>query len=171
VRPGIDEKPAVLTDFRFREKDVIEHLLSTEALDPVGIAAAHGYLNTDYTTLMKYRFAYPGFDPEKPYLDEEQPDWRHENPERFAALEPYLEVRDKMKADMAVLRDGPTWENAVNDVYQRQRVDLTPGCGPEEVTEAVRSLMAIGAEGYGTDLIEYERPDCVMEYYPGVDDL
>jgi len=173
VRTGEDVEPAVLTDFRFRENDVVNQLLSTDALshDPSRVAAAYGYLSADLDSLRKYRFAYPGFDPERPHLDEEEPDWRRENPERLDALMPYLEVRDKMKSDLALLKDGPEWENAVKNVYDRQRVNLSRGCGPEEVTEAIRSLMVIGAEGYGTELIEYERPDCVADYYPGVDIL
>jgi len=173
MRTAMETPPAVLTEFRFREDDVVNHLISSGALehDPVRVAAAESYLNTDRNALMQGRFAWPKFDPERPFIDEEDPDWRRADPERFEALRPYLEVRDAEKAALRALHDGQEWDASVNALYAQQRVDLRPGCTPEDVTKAVRGLMKIGADGYGTDLIEYERPENITDYYPGAPEL
>ena len=51
------------------------------------------YIKFDWDKLLVERVAIPGFDPEKPFLDEEKPNWKEE-PEIKSKLANYFAMKE-----------------------------------------------------------------------------
>ena len=176
LRTTENAMPAITTELDFTTEDLLEYMLSkglfvnlngTTAQDRV--EAAKAYLQTDWHALREERWAHPGFDPEKPYLEEEEPDWRDTDPVRAANLQHYLELKDAVVEQMEVIKSGPNdeYERAENSLLMRQRVDLWCA-GEAEVEKALKHLVALGRR-YNS--LEPDLPIYVTEFWPGADPL
>jgi hypothetical protein len=174
MRTGENSFPAVTTELDFTRDHVIQFMLQSNRFqNPNGtpaadrIEAAKAFLKTDWATIRRERWASPGFDPQKPYIDEERPDWR-DDPEISKNLATFLELKDAADRQLAVLQSGPDkeWERAENALIMCQRVDLWCA-GPAEVERAVQHLLMLGKR---FNALETEFPEFIEEYYPGAGD-
>merc|ERR1712226_327081 len=132
------------------------------------VEAAKAFLATDWNKMRLERFASPGFDPEKPYLDEEQPEWR-DDPKIMKDLDVYLSMKKAMEEQMEIFQSGPDgeWHKAERAIMMCSRVDLWCA-GPEEVERAVVHLYKLGRSlnSYDADL-----PPFIQDFWPGQDDF
>lgn len=167
--------PAVTTELEWTTIDVFRFMVQTGRFrDPNGtiaenrVEAAQAYLATDWDTLAKLRWRAPGFDPERPNLDEEEPEWR-DNPKYKADVTPYLTLKEAMKSAEAVCKSGPDDEytRAENALLMCQRVDLWCA-GPLEVERAVQHLYKLGRS---RNEREVAYPSFITEFLPGSDDM
>ena len=171
--------PAVTTELSWTTDDLLRYMLQhslfrnengTVAEDRV--EAAKAYLETDWALLRRERWAHPGFDPEMPFLEkrhEEYRNWRENRPDLVQSLGLYLQHKDAMEQQMAVVRSGPNreYERAENALLMCQRVDLWCA-GEPEVERAIRHLWALGKR---VNRLEPDLPEFITEYYPGAKDL
>ena len=169
--------PAIATEIDFSTNDLLRYMLQSgkfknEDGSPAKdrIEAAQAYLKTDWTTLRRERWACKGFDPEHPFIDENDPDWRMD-PSKTEPLAEYLELKDAVDEQMKVIKSGPDQEylRAENSLLMCQRVDLWCA-GEAEVEAAVRHLATLGRRFNYIDP-EDERPEFITEFYPGAADL
>ena len=137
------------------------------------VAAAKKYLGylADEDLKKEYataRWASPGFDPMRPFLEEDQPDWKTD-PKIGSDLKRYIEIHEELEDTWKVVASGPDneFERAENGLLMCQRVDLWCA-GENEVEAALKHLLNLGKEC--NDLAP-ELPEYVTEFYPGVDDL
>jgi hypothetical protein len=165
--------PAVATELDFTVQHVLQFMLQKNLLvDANGnvaqdkMEAAQAYLETDWALLRRERWASPGFDPEKPFLNEDFPDWRAD-PKIAKDLELYLQLKDAADAQIALVKEGPAYERAENSLLMMQRVDLWCA-GPKEVERAVQHLLSLGKK---VNQYEPDYPQYITEFYPGVADL
>jgi hypothetical protein len=167
--------PAVTTELNFTTEHVLKFMIQTGrfrdtngTISEARVQAAKAYLNTDWETLRYERWACPGFDPEKPFLEESNPGWKTD-PDITAKLGKYLELRTAMEDQVATFKSGPNDEylHGENALLMCQRVDLWCA-GSKEVEAAVRHL---GNLGKLFNDYEPDYPDFIKEFYPGVADL
>lgn len=138
------------------------------------ITAAQKYLHDiDWKTLAYERFASPGFDPEHPYIDEIDPDWKLD-PVKRQDLKKYIEIKDQVEELLQIIKSGPNeeYQRAENSLLMCQRVDLWCA-GEEEVESAVRHLYLLGRRFNGVDgqWKSEVKPDFITEFYPGASDF
>lgn len=167
--------PAVTTELNFTTEHVLQFMIQTGrfrdtngTISEARVQAAKAYLKTDWETLRYERWACPGFDPEKPFLEESNPGWKTD-PDITSKLGKYLELRNAMEDQVATFKSGPKDEylHGENALLMCQRVDLWCA-GPKEVEAAVRHL---GNLGKLLNDYEPDYPDFIKEFYPGVADL
>lgn len=114
------------------------------------------------------RWKMPGFDPERPGLDEDRPEWRSD-PEVADKLGPYLAMKAATKEQEETFKSGPNDEyiRGENALLMCQRVDLWCA-GPLEVERAVQHLYKLGR---ACNELEVEFPSFITDFIPGSDDL
>ncbi|CAB9507953.1 Accessory subunit of the mitochondrial membrane respiratory chain NADH dehydrogenase (Complex I) [Seminavis robusta] len=132
------------------------------------VEAAQDYMKFPWEKLLVERFSIPGFDPEKPFLDEEKPGWR-DDPEVQSKLATYFSLKDSSEELEATFTSGPDkeFERAKNALLMCQRVDLWCA-GPKEVEAAVVHLYKLGK---ALQEREVDFPVFITEFIPGADDL
>ena len=175
IRTVENAMPAVTTHLEW----TIDHLLkfmiqegrfrdANGTISEARVEAAEEYLKTDWEQLLVERFQIPGFDPEKPYLDEERPGWR-DDPDIQNRLARYFAIRDAMKEQMEIFKSGPDDEytRGENALLMCQRVDLWCA-GPKEVERAVVHLYKLGR---ALNEREVDFPLFISEFTPGSDDI
>jgi hypothetical protein len=175
IRTVENAMPAVTTELEWTVQDLLRLMIQTGrfrdscgSLSGARIEAAQAYLKLDWHKLALARFKSPGFDPERPDLEETQPEWR-ENAKIQSDLAPYFEMRAAMKQQMETFRSGPDDEytRAENALLMCQRVDLWCA-GPKEVERAVQHLYKLGRK---LNEREVDFPSFISDFYPGVDDM
>ncbi len=139
------------------------------------IQAANKYLaDIDWKALAYERFASPGFDPEHPYIDEIDPDWKLD-PVKSQDLEKYIVIKEQVDSLLETIQSGPNEEytRAKNSLLMCQRVDLWCA-GEEEVESAVRHLYLLGKRFNGVKESEWKhevKPEFITEFYHGASDF
>jgi len=175
LRTTEDANPAITTELDFTTDDLLRYMLQTSKfLNPNNtpahdrISAAHAYLQTDWVTLRRERWSSPGFDPDRPFLEDTDPDWRCD-PKIAGDLELYLHLRDAKDEQMRVCRSGPEeeWTKAENALLMCQRVDLWCA-GEKEVDAAVKHLYSLGKR---FNCVQVDMPRYIEEFYPGAADI
>jgi len=167
--------PAVATELTFTTDDLLRFMIQSGrfrdengTVSEARVEAAEAYLRTDWSLLRRERWNSPGFDPEKPFLEEEQPNWRAD-PKLSKDLEVYLQLKDSVEEQKKVFMGGPNdeYRRAENELLLCQRVDLWCA-GLSEVEAAVRHLAKLGQK---FNKLEPDLPEYITEYYPGAADL
>ena len=175
LRTADNAMPAVTTELDFTTDDLLKFMIQTGKFrDENGtiaqdrVEAAKAYLKTDWAVLRRERWSSPGFDPEHPLIDKQDPDWRS-NPKIASDLALYLELKDAVDEQVKVFKSGPNDEytRSENSLLMCQRVDLWCA-GEKEVENAVQHLYMLGRR---FNAIEPEMPDYITEFYPGASDL
>lgn len=175
MRTTENAMPAVTTELEWTVNDVLRFMIQSGRFrDTNGsiaenrVEAAKAYLATDWDTLAKLRWKSPGFDPERPGLEDEQPEWR-DDPKYKADLDPYVSMKDAVKEQEATFKSGPSDEytRAENALLMCQRVDLWCA-GPLEVERAVQHLYKLGR---ARNEREVDFPSFITEFVPGSDDM
>ena len=167
--------PAVTTELDFTIDHVIQFMLQTERFrNPNGtvaqdrVEAAQAYLKTDWNTIRHERWASPGFDPLRPFLEEDRPDWK-DDPKIKNDLQLFFELQNAADEQLRILKSGPEkeYKRAENALLMCQRVDLWCA-GEAEVERAVKHLLMLGKR---FNELEPDFPEFINEYYPGAGDM
>jgi hypothetical protein len=167
--------PAIATELEWTIQDLLRFMIQTGRFrDPNGtlsesrIEAAKAYLQTDWNQLQIERFKSPGFDPERPYVDEDFPEWKGDA-KITKDLATYASLKSNMDEQMEVIKSGPNDEftRAENALLMCQRVDLWCA-GEKEVERAVQHLYKLGRKLNEREVIY---PAFIAEFMPGVDDM
>ena len=167
--------PAVTTQLDWTVEDLLRFMIQTGrfrdangTISEARVEAAQAYLMNDWDKMTEERFKSPGFDPERPNLDEEEPEWR-ENGQIQSDLAVYLGMKDEVKKQLEVIKSGPNNEytRAENALLMCQRVDLWCA-GPKEVERAVQHLYKLGRK---LNEREVDYPSFITNFYPGADDM
>lgn len=175
LRTSDNAMPAVTTELTFTLQDQLRFMIQdgrfkdeNETISEARVEAAKAYLNTDWQTIRNERWASPGFDPCRPYLEESHPNWR-DDPKIASDLKTYLALKDAADEQLAVIKSGPNdeFKRAQNALLMCQRVDLWCA-GEAEVEAAVKHLAKLGKR---FNSLEPDLPEYISEYYPGSDDL
>lgn len=175
LRTTENAMPAITTELDFTTDDLIKYMLQTNKFQNADgstaedrVEAAKAYLQTDWATLRRERWAHKGFDPEHPFIGEEDPDWKMDESKR-KDLALYIELKESADEQMSVIKSGPNDEftRAENSLLMCQRVDLWCA-GEKEVESAVRHLNILGKR---FNYIERDEKDFVAEFYPGASDF
>jgi hypothetical protein len=113
-------------------------------------------------------FSSPGFEPERPGLEEDEPEWK-ESAQIQSDLEVYFGMKNAMQEQLATIKSGDNDEytRAENALLMCQRVDLWCA-GPKVVERAVQHLYKLGRK---LNEREVDFPTCIAEFDSGVDDL
>merc|ERR1712157_197915 len=176
LRTSENTVPAVTTDLDFTVNDVLRFMLDTnrfrdenDTISESRVEAAKAFLNTDWKKLSYERWNSPDFDPEKPFLEDEQPNWREENPKVAKDLELYLSMKDAIAEQQKEFKSGPDMEykRAEAAMMMIQRVDLWCA-GPKEVEAAVIHLYQLGKK---FNDVKSDTSEFISEYYTGAPDL
>jgi hypothetical protein len=180
LRCSDNAMPAITTELSFTTSHLLKYMLQKDKFqNPDGSpneerrAAAQkmlGYLGDEK---LKKEFEFerwnsPGFDPQRPFLDEDFPDWQ-KDPKISTDLKRYLEIHNEVESTMAKVTSGPNqeWTRAENALLMCQRVDLWCA-GEAEVEAALKHLLNLGKEC--NDLVP-DPPEYVTEFHPGVSNL
>lgn len=174
LRCSDNAMPAITTELSFTTSHLLTYMLQTNKFQSEERADAArkflGYLRDDdlkkeYETS---RWDSPGFDPMRPFLDEEQPDWK-KDPKLGTDLKRYIEIHEELEDTWNTLSGGPDEEftRGENALLMCQRVDLWCA-GEGEVEAGLKHLLNLGKE---CNDLEPDRPEYVEEFYPGVTDL
>jgi len=170
LRSGDNCMPAVTTELDFKTEDVVKYMLQKGLFngDKARIEAAKAYLKTDWKTIRYERWACPGFDPEKPYLEEDNPEWKTDK-SITSKLGKYIDLKSAAEEQLETLKSGPNqeFERAKNSLIMCQRIDLWCA-GPKEVEAAVRHL---GELGRRVNNFVPDTPEYITEWYPGNEDF
>lgn len=168
--------PAITTEIDFTTADLLKYMIQSNKFQNTDgsvaadrVEAAEAYLSRDdLSVLASDRWNSTGFDPERPFLDEDDPDWRSD-PKIAKDLEGYLKVRDGLEEQLRTIKSGPNGEftRAENALLMCQRVDLWCA-GESEVEAAVKHLLNLGKK---CNDLESDNPEYITEFYPGADDL
>jgi hypothetical protein len=177
LRTTENAMPAITTELDFTTDDLLQYMIQTNKFqNPDGstatlrVQAAISYLQTDWHTLRRERWASPGFDPEHPMIDEMDPDWKSD-PNKRRDLGKYLEIKEKVDGEMEVFKSGKEDEfvRAENSLLMCQRVDLWCA-GEDEAEHAIQHLYALGKRFNSQERFKDEEP-FVTEFYPGASDF
>ena len=172
--------PAITTELSFTTSHLLKYMLqSNKFQNPDGSPnqerrdAAQkflGYLHDpdlkkEYETA---RWNSPGFDPQRPFLEDDHPDWKSD-PKISRDLQRYIEIHSELENAWNVVTSGPDQEyaRAENALLMCQRVDLWCA-GESEVEAALKHLLNLGKE---CNDLEPDFPENVVEFYPGAEDL
>jgi len=174
LRCADNAMPAITTELSFTTSHLLTYMLQNDKFASEERANAAkkflGYLS-DNKLKQEYdtqRWNSPGFDPMRPFLDEEQPDWKTD-PKIGSDLSRYIEIHTELEETMKLIKSGPNDEytRAENGLLMCQRVDLWCA-GEAEVEAAVKHLLNLGKE---CNDLEPDTPEYITEYYPGAADL
>lgn len=174
LRCSDNAMPAITTELSFTNSHLLRYMLQTNKFQSEERAtAAHKFLGflADDALKKEYevsRWNSPGFDPMRPFLEDEHPDWR-EDPKIGSDLKRYIEIHDMLEDAWNILSSGPDNEfrKAENALLMCQRVDLW--CAGEiEVEHALKHLLNLGKDC--NDLVP-DPPEYITEFYPGARDL
>lgn len=167
--------PAVTTELEWKVDDLLRFMIQTgrfrDANGTVSeerVEAAKAYLATDWAKMAIERWSSPGFDPERPFLSQDTPEWR-DLANVKSDLGVYLAMKDAADEQLQVIKGGPDQEytRAENALLMCQRVDLWCA-GPKEVERAVQHLYKLGR---ALNEREVDYPDFISEFAPGADDM
>jgi len=167
--------PAVTTELEWTVDDVLKFMIQTNrfrdangGISEARVEAAKAYLATDHEKMLIERFNSPGFDPERPFVDRDQPEWK-EDPKIQKDLEVYLGMKSIMKEQIETFKSGPNdeYKRAVNALLMCQRVDLWCA-GEKEAERAVQHLYKLGKM---VNDREVEYPTFIAEFLPGASDM
>jgi hypothetical protein len=167
--------PAVTTELEWTTDDLLRFMIQTGRFRDMGgtisearVDAAKAYLATDWDKMAIERWKSPGFDPERPGLSEDQPEWR-DLPNVKSDLELYFSMKGAVEEQMQVIKSGGNDEytRAENALLMCQRVDLWCA-GPTEVERAVQHLYKLGR---ALNEREVDYPEFITEFTPGADDM
>eukprot|EP00984_Skeletonema_dohrnii_P020128 scaffold9732_cov126-Skeletonema_dohrnii-CCMP3373.AAC.4 len=180
LRCSDNAMPAITTQLSFTTSHLLNYMLQQNkfqntdgSINEERTAAAKkflGYLN-DPQLKKEYevsRWNSPGFDPQRPFLEEDQPDWKTD-PKISKDLSRYIEINDELDATWNTITSGPDNEftRAENGLLMCQRVDLWCA-GEAEVEAALKHLLNLGKE---CNDLEPDTPEYITEFYPGASDL
>lgn len=177
LRTTDNAMPAITTELDFTTDDLLKYMIQTEKFKNEDgstanerAQAALEYLQTDWFTLRRERWASPGFDPEHPMIQEIDPDWKSD-PNKRRDLMKYLEIKEKVDAQMEIIASGPDGEyvRAENSLLMCQRVDLWCA-GEDEVEHAIQHLYMLGKRLNSQDRFKDEE-QYITEFYPGASDF
>lgn len=175
IRTVDNAMPAVTAELEWTTDDLLRFMIqegkfrdANGSISEARIEAAKEYLKVDWEQLIIERFQMPGFDPEKPYLDEEKPGWR-DDPEVKNQLAGYFAMKEAMEQQMETIKSGPDSEyaRAKNALLMCQRIDLWCA-GPKEVETAVFHLYKL-ARAKNDRVVDC--PFFIQEFTPGCDDM
>lgn len=175
LRTAKNAMPAITTEITFTTNDLLRYMIDTKrfvdengTVSEARVEAAKAYLKTDWVTIRRERWSSPGFDPERPFLDKSNPNWR-DDPKVAKDLELFLQLKDAAEEQMDVVKSGPNDEytRAENSLLMCQRVDLWCA-GKSEVEAALKHLLSLGRK---FNNLEPEFPEYITEFYPGADDF
>lgn len=167
--------PAVTTELEWTVNHVLKFMIQTGRFRNANgtiaedrVEAAQAYLKTDWDALALLRWKKPGFDPERPGLDEDEPQWRADQDVQDK-LGPYLAMKNDIQEQEAAFKGGPNDEytRGENALLMCQRVDLWCA-GPLEVERAVQHLYKLGR---ACNEREVEYPSFINDFIPGSDDM
>ena len=172
--------PAITTELSFTTSHLLKYMLQKNkfqnldgSVNEERKAAAQKMLGILADEKLKKEFEFerwnsPGFDPQRPFLDEDYPDWRSD-PKISNDLKRYLEIYDDAKDTWDKVTCGPNqeWTRSENALLMCQRVDLWCA-GEAEVEAALKHLFNLGKEC--NDLVP-DPPEYITEFYPGVSDF
>jgi len=167
--------PAVTTELEWTTQDLLKFMIQTGRFrDANGtfaqdrIEAAQTYLKHDWDKQALLRWKSPGFDPERPGLDDENPHWK-DDPKIQNDLAPYFAMKKVAKDAETCFKGGANdeWTRAENALLMTQRVDLWCA-GPKEVERAVVHLYKL-ARALNEREVDY--PEFVVDFLPGSDDM
>mmetsp|Transcript_7575 Transcript_7575/g.13654 ORF Transcript_7575/g.13654 Transcript_7575/m.13654 type:complete len:224 (-) Transcript_7575:239-910(-) len=174
LRCSDNAMPAITTELSFTTSHLLQYMLQTNKFQSQERAIAAqtflGYLS-DNELKKEYaisRWNSPGFDPMRPFLEEDHPDWKSD-PKIGSDLKRYIEINDQLENTWKVITSGPDQEftKAENALLMCQRVDLWCA-GEQEVEAGLKHLLNLGKE---CNDLEADAPEYVTEFYPGVSDL
>jgi|EP00979_Chaetoceros_neogracilis_P012938 hypothetical protein len=177
LRTTDNAMPAITTELDFTTDDLLKYMIQTDrfknsngSTSDERTQAALQYLQTDWVTLRRERWASPGFDPEHPMIDELDPDWRSD-PNKRRDLLTYLEIKERVDEQMVMIASGPDDEyvRAENSLLMCQRVDLWCA-GEDEVEHAIQHLYMLGKRLNSQDRFKDE-DQYITEFYPGARDF
>jgi len=177
LRTTDNAMPAITTELDFTTDDLLKYMIQTEKFKNEDgstanerAQAALEYLQTDWFTLRRERWASPGFDPEHPMIQEIDPDWKSD-PNKRRDLMKYLEIKEKVDAQMEIIASGPDGEyiRAENSLLMCQRIDLWCA-GEDEVEHAIQHLYMLGKRLNSQDRFKDEE-QYITEFYPGASDF
>ena len=174
LRCADNAMPAITTEVSFTTSHLLKYMLQKNKFkDEERANAAQKFLGylSDPNLKKEYevsRWNSPGFDPMRPFLEEDQPDWKSD-PKIGSDLKRYIEIHDELESTWKVITSGPDDEftRAENALLMCQRVDLWCA-GEGEVEAALKHLLNLGREC--NDLVP-DVPEYVTEFYPGASDL
>ncbi|KAL7478556.1 hypothetical protein ACHAW6_004317 [Cyclotella cf. meneghiniana] len=180
LRCSDNAMPAITTELSFTTSHLLKYMLQKNKFQNTDGSpneerreAAQkmlGYL-ADENLKKEYevtRWNSPGFDPQRPFLDEDFPDWQSD-PKISNDLKRYIEIHNELENTWALVTSGPNqeWTRGENALLMCQRVDLWCA-GEAEVEAALKHLLNLGKEC--NDLVP-DNPEYVTEFYPGASDL
>lgn len=175
IRTVDNAMPAVTTELEWTVDHLLKFMIqdgkfrdANGTVSQARLEAAQDFLKTDWEKMIVERFQIPGFDPEKPFLDEDKPGWK-DDPEVQNRLAGYFAMKDAMEEQMGIFKGGPNDEytRAENALLMCQRVDLWCA-GPKEVERAVVHLYKLGR---ALNEREVDYPLFISEFTPGSDDI
>lgn len=167
--------PAVATELEWTLSDLLRFMVQTGrfrdadgTVSAARVEAAQAYLATDWDRLQVERFRSPGFDPERPHLEQDFPEWKEDAHIR-KDLAVYLDMKARLAEQLEVVKSGPNDEftRAENALLMCQRVDLWCA-GEKEVERAVQHLYKLGRK---LNEREVAFPAFIAEFMPGADDM
>jgi hypothetical protein len=175
IRTVENAMPAVTTELEWTIQDVLKFMIQTGrfrdldgSISQARVEAAQAYLKIDWDKVQRERFRSPGFDPERPGLDEISPEWK-DNAVIQLELAPYMSMKRAMEEQLATIKSGPNDEytRAENALLMCQRVDLWCS-GEKEVERAVQHLYKLGRM---LNEREVDMPTFIAEFAPGREDM
>lgn len=175
LRTTENAMPAITTELDFQTDDLLRFMIQTGKFRNENgtvaedrVESAKAYLKTDWVALRRERWSCAGFDPEHPFIEQHDPDWRSD-PKKISDLALYLELKDTVDEQVRVFKSGDDDEytRAENALLMHQRVDLWCA-GEKEVESAVQHLYLMGRR---FNDLEPDNPEYVRDFYPGASDL
>lgn len=174
LRCSDNAMPAITTELGFTTSHLLTYMLQTNKFKGEARAdAAKKYLGylSDNNLKKEYaasRWNSPGFDPMRPFIEDDHPDWKTD-PKISKDLGRYIEIHEELENTWKVITSGPDNEFtlAENALLMCQRVDLWCA-GEQEVEAALKHLLNLGKE---CNDLESDMPEFVTEFYPGTSDL
>jgi hypothetical protein len=175
IRTVENAMPAVTTELDWTIDHLLRFMIQTGrfrdangTISEARVEAAQAYLNTDWDKMAIERFKSPGFDPSRPGVDKDTPEWK-EDAKISKDLEVYFGMQSSMKEQLAAFKSGPNDEftRAENALLMCQRVDLWCA-GPKEVERAIQHLYKLGRM---LNDREVDSPAFITEFAPGADDF
>jgi hypothetical protein len=180
LRCADNAMPAITTELSFTTSHLLKYMLQKDKFkNPDGSTNEErksaaikmlGYLGDEKLKeeFEIERWNSPGFDPQRPFLDEEHPDWE-KDPKISKDLSRYLEIKNELDQTWNTVTSGPDqeWTRSENALLMCQRVDLWCA-GEAEVEAALKHLLNLGKEC--NDLVP-DPPEYITEFYPGASDL
>ena len=180
LRCADNAMPAITTEIDFTTSHLLKYMLQKDKFKNVDGTTNEERREAAQKLLMMIgdeklkqefeveRWNSPGFDPERPFLEEEFPDW-DKDPKISKDLSRYIEIRKDIEETWSKVTSGPNqeWTKSENALLMCQRVDLWCA-GEAEVEAALKHLLMLGRDV--NDLVP-DNPEYITEFYPGASDL